>query len=119
MVPTPGRLAPERDQELARLFGDCGWTQERIAGRMGQSVMWVCYRLRFGRFIAFYTRCVKSESPPKSLTEGHFRKKWSEAKKAAHRKDTEADVFAKVGATTGNVGYPTFRHCPPRQLPVV
>jgi hypothetical protein len=83
-----------RDQELARLFGDCGWTQERIAGRMGQSQRWVAYRLLFGRFIAFRTACSKSESPPKSLTEGHFRKKWSEAKKAAHRKDTEADVFA-------------------------
>ena len=25
-----------RDQEMARLFGECGWTQERIAAQMGK-----------------------------------------------------------------------------------
>jgi transcriptional regulator with XRE-family HTH domain len=58
-----------RDQELARLFQECGWTQERIARRIGKTKAWVSYRLIFGRFLEFSTTVEKLET----LTERRFR----------------------------------------------
>lgn len=60
-----------RDQEMARLFEECGWTQERIAERMGKSQKWVSNRLLFGRFLAFRT-----SGSNDALTERRFREHW-------------------------------------------
>lgn len=62
-----------RDQETARLFNESGWTQERIASKLGKVQRWVSYRLVFGRFLMFRTTCSKDEITTQSLTEGAFR----------------------------------------------
>jgi hypothetical protein len=98
------RLGAEafRDQEVARLFVECGWTQERIAKRMGWSQGRVAQRLIFGRFLNYYGRN-NSESPPHSLGEWHvltewrFRDAWRQSGKG-HRKETEDERFARVRA---------------------
>ena len=77
-----------RDQEVARLFNECGWNHRRIAAKMGRAQSWVARPLLFGRFLAFMPSGHKSESPPDSLTEWRFRQAWSQARKQAHRKDT-------------------------------
>jgi hypothetical protein len=84
------------ERVLARLFVECGWTQERIAGKMGQTQSWVCYRLRFGRFLRIITRCDNSSSLPNLLTEGRFRKAWTATHKDRHPKETEAERFGRV-----------------------
>jgi hypothetical protein len=70
-----------RDQELARLFTECEWTQERIAGQMGRRQAWVSYRLVFGRFLAFITT---GDNPNRdlidTLTERRFRQHWKQTK---------------------------------------
>jgi hypothetical protein len=38
---------------MARLFVECGWTQEKIAARMGKQQAWVSKRLIVGRFLRF------------------------------------------------------------------
>jgi hypothetical protein len=83
-----------RDQELARLFVECGWTQERISRHMGQSQSWVARRLLFGRFLSFMTAGHKTFSPAKPLTERRFRDHWRKSKK--HVKDSEEERFARV-----------------------
>jgi len=67
------RVNAFRDQELARLFHQCGWTQQRIADKVGKSQNWVCYQLRFGAFLEFITSGDNSTKPPKNLTERKFR----------------------------------------------
>jgi hypothetical protein len=84
-----------RDQELARLFIECKWTQEKIAQEMGRTQPWVTYRLRFGRYLEIITRSYNSSRPTDSLTEYHFRKGWSTVAKE-HPKETEAERFGRV-----------------------
>lgn len=67
------RVDAYRDQELARLFVQCGWTQQRIAEKEGKTQRWVDYRLRFGRFLDFRTSGSNAQKPPKNLTERRFR----------------------------------------------
>jgi hypothetical protein len=67
------RVDAYRDQELARLFVQCGWTQPRIAEQEGKTQQWVDYRLRFGRFLQFTTSGCNLQKPPKNLTERRFR----------------------------------------------
>lgn len=69
--------AAKRDQGMGLLFDRSGWTQEELAARIGKSQDWVSLRLRFGRFLHFTTVVVKRELPP-NLTEGRFRKFWTE-----------------------------------------
>ncbi len=83
-----------RDQEVARLFVECGWTQVRIAERMGWSEGKVSRQLVFGRFIRFLPSGQESKSPAKPLTERRFRNACSRAGKL--RKETEAERFARV-----------------------
>lgn len=68
-----------RDQEVARLFHECEWTQERIAGRMGKRQVWVSQRLCFGRFLDFIASGDKRESVL-NLTERRFRGYWKRTK---------------------------------------
>lgn len=79
------RVDGYRDQELAKLFIECEWSQEEIAGKLsdawGRSVerSWVSRRLLFGRFINFFVSTCHKESfiLPRNLTEGTFRRLWS------------------------------------------
>jgi len=91
------RLGAEafRDQEVSRLFVQCGWTQERIGRRMGWTKGRVSQRLLFGRFLNVYHGKL-SEPPPDSLTERRFRAAWSRSGK--RRKETEPERFARVAA---------------------
>jgi hypothetical protein len=68
-----------RDQELARLFHDCGWTQERIAQKVGKKQQWVSYRLLFARFLDYNHGC-KTQIPGETLTERRFRASWGKTK---------------------------------------
>ena len=93
------------DQEIARLFGGSGWTQERIAKRVGKSRVWVTYRLQFGSFLHFVTT-VTNHKLPANLTERRFRGYWEQTKapKEAQRfkqvvEAMEADMtLVRVGA---------------------
>lgn len=75
-----------RDQELARLFVDCGWTQEKIGKRMGQTQSWVSRRLIFGRFLSF----MPDRHKLTDLTEFRFRSHYSKTK------GDEANRFRQV-----------------------
>jgi hypothetical protein len=57
------------------LFVECGWTQARIAKRMGWSQQKVSLRLIFGRFLNYNGRCNR-ESPAELPTEWRFRDAW-------------------------------------------
>lgn len=83
------------DQALARLFDRCGWTQERIAKKVGKSQQWVHKRLVFGRFLLFTTSGSKSQFPTEKLTERRFRDFWGRTR-ATGRKLTERQRFAAV-----------------------
>jgi hypothetical protein len=96
---TQEKLDGYRDQEMARLFIECEWSQEQLASyltkRRGDNVSpdWVSKRLRFGRFLSFFnTACVEEWRIPINLTERAFRRFW-EATEAAHE--------------TGPLGVPT------------
>lgn len=69
-----------RDQELSRLFNECGWTQDRIARKMGRKQPWVAKRLCFGRFLSFIPSGNKNQIDTQSLTERAFRNHWSKTK---------------------------------------
>jgi hypothetical protein len=75
-----------RDQEMARLFGECGWTQEKIAAKLGRRQSRVSQMLCFGRFLDFIT----SGDTHANLTERRFREHWNRTS------GKEADRFAQV-----------------------
>jgi len=80
-----------RDQELARLFLECEWTQERIGQKMGRTQAWVSFRLIFGRFLSFITSGYKDQTESLlRLTERAFRKVH------ARTRGTERERFAEV-----------------------
>jgi hypothetical protein len=79
-----------RDQDLAHLFQESGWTQERIAKRVGKSQQWVDKQLRFARFLAYYT-CSNSQLASEKLTEGSFRRCWGRS-----RGKSEEERFKQV-----------------------
>jgi hypothetical protein len=82
------------DQELARLFVECGWTQAKISQRMGRSHQWVSYRLLFGRFLSFSTDRGNLKSLANPLTEWRFREQWKRSGK--RDKETDEERFARV-----------------------
>ena len=86
------RVDAYRDQEIARLFVQSGWTQERIAQRMGKSQQHISRLLLFGRFLVFMPTGHKPMNPPKNLTERLFRGYFERTEK--HPK--EARRFAEV-----------------------
>jgi hypothetical protein len=101
----PGQTRPGRgrhreggdaraDQRLARLFIECGWTQHKIAERMGWSQTKVARQLLFGRFLGFMPNRHNLESLAKPLTEWRFRQNWATSGK--RRKETEPERFARV-----------------------
>jgi len=82
-----------RDQEMARLFNECGWTQEKIARKMGKKQTWVSLRLVFARFLIFIADRNKSEG----LTEWKFRKLYSGTR--GTEKERFECVLGKLGDT--------------------
>jgi hypothetical protein len=62
-----------RDQELARLFHECKWTQEAIARKMGKSQRWVSYHLTFWAYLQFRTNGSNLKYALETLTEWRFR----------------------------------------------
>ena len=87
------RVVAYRDQEIARLFIESGWTQDRIAKRMGRSQSWVGYRLVFGRFLQFTTTGGIFKKPPKNLTERRFRSYFEQTDKTAKEQHRFAAVL--------------------------
>lgn len=85
-----------RDQETARLFMECGWTQQQIAERMGKKQDWVSRRLLFGRFLDFMASGHNPATGSKQLTERRFREFWKRTKGTKGSKNKEADRFAQV-----------------------
>jgi len=84
------------DQELAKLFYQSGWTQERLAAKEGKSRRYVAYRLCFGRFLHFGTDCAKWRKPPKNLTEGRFRRYFEQTDKKAKEQIRFASVMSAM-----------------------
>ena len=101
------RVDGYRDQHMARLFVDSGWSQEELAAhlakRWGKEVtqQWVSYHLRFGRFLSFFTTSgCEDEAPgarfnlPPNLTERAFRRLWDATEAggnySGHKANTEA-----------------------------
>ncbi len=71
-----------RDQRVATLFDECGWTQERIAKREDKTQGWVQLRLRFSRFLGFINTTGINGTPiPRNLTERRFRSYWEQTTK--------------------------------------
>ena len=68
----------KRDQALALLFAKSGWTQEELAQKEDKGQPWVCYRLRFDRFLNIITGVINPDWLPNDLTEGRFRKYWEQ-----------------------------------------
>jgi hypothetical protein len=69
-------IAAKRDQALAILFYQSGWTVERLAKKECQSDSGMHFRVRFGRFLNFVSDLTGGESLPKNLTERRFRSYW-------------------------------------------
>ncbi len=71
------------DRNLAAMFNECGWTQERIAEAEGKSVAWVCCHLRLGRFLGyFFTRGKKETRITGTFSEKKFRRLWEHTAKS-------------------------------------
>jgi hypothetical protein len=64
------------DQQLATLFYQSGWTQERLAEKEGKSRPYITRLLLFGRFLNFVPIGTNPEIPLSSITEGKFRSYW-------------------------------------------
>lgn len=87
-----------RDQEVARLFEECGWSQDKIARHMSKKVPWVSRRLCFGRFLKeFPTGKFPATT---NLTERRFREHYKSACRAfpgkQQSREKERDRFAHV-----------------------
>jgi transcriptional regulator with XRE-family HTH domain len=65
-----------REQALARLFHQSGWTQEHLAQKEGVSLAEASRRLIFGRFLDFSPIRESAENPVKTLTQGRFFTYW-------------------------------------------
>lgn len=85
--------APTKDQSIAKLYIDSGWTQQEIADHTGMSKSWVGYQLCFGRFLKFST----NGGNPRNLTERAFRNLWEETS----QEDSEQVRFRAVAAALG------------------
>jgi hypothetical protein len=93
------RAAAYRDQEMARLFVGCGWTQQRIAKHMDKSQKWVSNRLLFGRYLSFRTSGSKTVFPAENLTERRFRACWPKTKGSErHRFGQVAELLTRKEA---------------------
>jgi hypothetical protein len=74
--------------DLAVLFYQSGWTQEKLAKKetefTGKKVSRSCItrRLLFGQFLNFVPMGTNTENPPIGLTERRFRDIWAETDKA-------------------------------------
>jgi hypothetical protein len=84
-----------RDQELARLFYECKWTQQAIAQEMGKSQQWVSLHLRFGAYLHFTTDRCNFKYALETLTEWRFRDAWRAVGKG-HAKETQDGRFERV-----------------------
>jgi hypothetical protein len=78
-----------RDQELARLFESCGWTQAKISEHVAKRQVWVSQRLVFGRFLDFIATAINDEER-RGLTERRFRGYWAKSE------GTEKERFEQV-----------------------
>jgi hypothetical protein len=72
------------DQADAMLFLESGWTQERIAQKVGKGIPWVCRMLRFGNFANFargqnHAPELPQAPIPSNLTERSFRAAWQKS----------------------------------------
>lgn len=80
-----------KDQGLAKLFRESGWTQDRIAEHLGHAQSWVSNYIIFGRFLEWIiANCDNHKLPLEKLSEGRFRGSW----KKTSRKLSEEERFA-------------------------
>jgi hypothetical protein len=98
------RLDGYRDQQLAKLFIESGWSQEQLAAfltkKWGKSISreHLSDRLRFGRFLSFFgASCTEDQwKIPPNLTEGTFRRFWESTEASGdfsgHRANTKAAI---------------------------
>ena len=65
-----------RDQSLAKLFSESGWTQQKIADHVGLERSFVSRLILYGNFLAFVSTG-HNLTIPANLTERAFRKHWA------------------------------------------
>lgn len=82
------------DRDLARLFVESGWTQERIAEQIGKEQSWVSRHLCFGRFLNFMPTGITLRQ---DLTERQFRRYWD----ATNQELSEQDRFQSMCRALG------------------
>ena len=73
-----------RDQQIAALFVESDWTQQKIADYLGKNQSWVARRLLFGRFCNFLMP-IGIKKLPVNLSEGRFRELWEQVGKGDGR----------------------------------
>jgi hypothetical protein len=65
-------MEAKRDQALAKLYRDSGWTERELAANEGKSQTWIHFRLTFGRFLI----TSGNQTLPSDFTERRFRAYW-------------------------------------------
>ena len=92
------------DQHAAALFEKSGWTQQRIADKVGMSRQRVTQLLLFGRFLGFATSGSKLQKPgfevdiTSNLTERRFREYWEATEKQPKEEHRFCEVAKMIGA---------------------
>jgi transcriptional regulator with XRE-family HTH domain len=84
--------AAKRDQALAALFAESGWTQEELADKEGKTQGWISQRLKFAAFLAFITDGNNPPEIPPDLSERRFRGLYAET----DPNDTDQSRFIAV-----------------------
>jgi hypothetical protein len=88
-------MEAERDQALAKLYKDSGWTDREIAKKEGKSQTWVHFRILLGEFLI----TSGSQTLPSDFTERRFRAYWSRT----DQDDNEADRFDGDCSSQGQI----------------
>jgi hypothetical protein len=97
-----------RDQALAVLFTESGWTQRELAEKENVSQKLIDFKLRFGRFLILSTTC--TQKIPRTLTEGRFRSYW-ERTQGSNEQQRFAEIVPMIEAAA-NLTYTTSRTRP-------
>lgn len=92
--------AAKRDQALAKLFYQSGWTQQELADKEGKSRQQIQRQLRFGQFLAIAPMGANTDSLPKNLSERKFREYWERTDKAEPDKVRFAMVAKLIKSET-------------------
>lgn len=98
--PKGGSLKALREQALAKLFDESGWTVEQLAEREGVSRARASQMVLFGRFLAFSTQG-GGGALPTNLPEKKFRGYWTATDQKAKDQHRYRAVLEMIEADAG------------------